>query len=235
MRSRGRLVPEGRILSATVSQYPSGRYYISLLCTDVESVPTGKTGCPIGLDLGIKDFCVMSTGEKISNPKFWGKSLDKLAKLQKNLSRKTKGGLNYNKARIKVARLQEHIANQRKDFSQKLSTEIIRNFDNVFIESLDIKEMTQRREIASLIMDASWSEFIRQLKYKAKWNDKRVIKIDRFYPSSQTCSKCGYINKNVKNLSVREWECPNCHSHHDRDMNAAVNILNEGLKLIKTI
>lgn len=235
VKTRGTLVPKGRILNATVSQYPSGRYYVSLICTDVEPVPVERTGLSVGLDLGIKDFCIMSTGEKIPNPKYWGKSSNKLAKLQKNLSRKTKGGSNYDKARIKLARLQEHIANQRKDFLQKLSTEIIKNYDVICVENLDVKEMIQRRKISDLIVDASWSEFVKQLEYKAQWSGKQVIKIDKFYPSSQTCSKCGYINKDVKNLSVRSWECPNCHSHHDRDINAAANILNEGLKSIKTI
>lgn len=235
VKTRGSLIPKGRILSATVSQYPSGRYYVSLVCTDVESAPAEKTGHSIGLDLGIKDFCIMSSGEKVSNPKYWGKFSSKLAKLQKNLSRKTKDGSNYNKARIKLARLQEHIANQRKDFLQKLSTGIIKNYDVICIEDLDIKEMIQRHKISGLIMDASWSEFVRQLEYKAKWGSKQVIKINRFYPSSQTCSDCGYINKNVKDLSVRTWECPICHSHHDRDVNAAVNILNEGLKSTKMV
>lgn len=235
VKTRGGLIPEGRILSATVSQCPSDRYYVSLVCTDVEPVLVKKTDCSIGLDLGIKDFCIMSTGEKVSNLKYWGKSSNKLVKLQKSLSRKTKGGSNYEKTRIKLARLQEHIMNQRKDFLQKLSTGIIKNYDIICVEDLDIKGMIQKHKISSLIMDAAWSEFVRQLEYKAKWGGKQVIKIDRFYPSSQTCSKCGYINKDVKNLSVRSWECPNCHSHHDRDINAAVNILNEGLKLIKAI
>lgn len=223
---------EGRILNATISQNPSGKYFVSVCCTDVQIPQLSPTNKIVGIDLGIKDFAITSDNQRIQNPKYLAKSEKKLAKLQRQLSRKTIGSSNWNKARIKVARQHEKITNQRKDFLQKLSTNLIRNYDVICLEDLKVKNMVKNHQLAKSISDVSWSEFVRQLQYKADWYGKYIQKIDTYYASSQICSNCGYQNPDTKNLSIRKWECPQCHAIHDRDENASINILNEGLRLL---
>lgn len=223
---------KGRILSATVSRNPSGKYFVALCCTDVEIDPLPSTGAVVGLDLGIKSFAVTSDGVEYPNHKYLANSEKKLARLQRQLSRKTKGSKRREKARIQVARLHEHIANQRKDMLHKLSTDLIRQYDVICIEDLAPKNMVRNHRLAKPISDASWGEFRRQLTYKVKWYGREVVVVDRFYPSSQICSACGAQWSGTKDLAVRQWTCPECGANHDRDINAARNILNEGLRLV---
>jgi len=223
---------QGRILNATVSQSPSGKYYISICCTDVNIPQYPATGATVGLDMGLKDLVVTSDGAVHPNHRHIRQSEKKLAKAQRELSRKSIGGNNRERARIRVARIQEKIANQRNDALHKLTTALVRDYDVICVEDLNIKGIVRNRRLAKSISDASWSELIRQLRYKCEWQHKALVKVDRFYPSSQICSVCGHRNAGTKNLSVREWRCPNCGSQHDRDGNAANNILKEGLRLL---
>jgi putative transposase len=224
---------EGRILNATISQNPSGKYFVSVCCTDIEIPQYSSTSAVVGIDLGIKEFAITSDKQHIENPKYLAKLEKKLAKFQRQLSRKTIGSKNRNKARIKVARQYEKISNQRTDFLQKLSTQLIKDYDVICLENLQVKNMVKNHKLAKAISDVSWGEFLRQLQYKAEWQHKIIQNIDTYYASSQLCSNCGYKFTGTKDLSVREWKCPQCGSYHDRDENAAINILNEGLRLLQ--
>ncbi len=233
VKIRDKQVPQGRILNATISQESNGHYYCSLCCTDVEFKQLPKTNQNIGIDLGLVNFAILSDGKTIDNLHFFEKSEKKLAKLQRELSRKAIGSNRWNKVRIKVANLQKHISNQRNDFLQKLTTEIIRMYDVIAIEDLDIKSMKETDSIIrnKRIGDVSWSEFRRMLEYKSQWYGKKLSVIDRYYPSSQICHCCGYKDGR-KSEDIRSWACPKCNSKFDRDINAAINILNEGLRVI---
>ena len=231
--------PKGMIKSATISRHASGKYYISLLCKEeINELP--KTNSAIGIDLGITDFAILSDGQKIDNHKFTSKMEKKLKREQRKLSKrallaKNKGiplseAKNYQKQKRKVARLHEKVMNQRTDFLNKLSTEIIKNHDIICIEDLNVKGMLRNHKLARSISDVSWSSFVAKLQYKADWYGREIIKVDTWFPSSQICSECGHKD-GKKSLDIREWTCPICHTHHDRDINASINILTEGLRI----
>ena len=222
---------DGSIKSAKISQTPSGRYYVSFLVETIhQSLPSvNKT---IGLDLGIKEFCITSDGNKYENPKTLRKYEKLLIKLQRQLAHKKKGSSNYHKIRIKIARCHEKIVNLRKDHLHRISLKIVSENQVIVTENLKVQNMMKNHHLAKSVADVSWYEFTRQLAYKAKRNGRIYQKTDTFFPSSQLCSYCGYLNPETKDLSVREWVFPKCQTIHDRDVNAAKNILSEGLRLL---
>lgn len=220
---------EGKILFATISKTPSGKYFVSFN-VEVEHVISSKNDYAVGIDLGIKDLLITSDGEVINNEKITYKYEQKLAKLQRKLSKKHKGSKNRNKQRIKVARLHEKITNIRKNNLHHISKQIINENKVVICEDLNIKGMVKNHNLAKSVHDCGWGELTRQLKYKTNWNNGIYHEINRYFPSSQLCNKCGYRNTETKNLGVRFWICPECNTEHDRDENAAINILNQGLK-----
>ena len=221
----------GKIKSVTVSQVPSGKYYVSIL-VETEHKELAHTKDSIGIDLGIKDLCITSNGKIYKNPKIIRKYERQLTKLQRQLSHKEKRSNNYYKTKKKIALYHEKIANTRKDYLHKISHRIISENQVIVSENLQIKNMVKNHHLAKAISDVSWYELTRQLEYKATWNGRKYIKIDTFYASSQLCSVCGYQNPDIKDLSVRTWICPECGAEHDRDINAAKNILADGLRQI---
>jgi len=220
---------KGTIKKATITKTPTGKYFVSIL-TEQEYTPVSKTGLSVGIDLGIKDFLVLSNGTKIKNHRFL-KHYERILKLnQQSLSRKTSKSNRYEKQRIKVARIHEKITNSRMDLIHKTTSALIKQFDTIYLEDLNVKGMMKNHKLSKAISDVAWGTFVQILDYKAGWNDKSIVHIDRFFPSSKTCSKCGWINNNLT-LKDREWICPKCGEKHDRDFNAATNILNEGYRI----
>lgn len=229
---------EGKILSATVKCVPSGRYYVSVLCDCQEEKPLPKTTNTVGIDLGVHEFAIFSDGQKIQNPKYLETSLKALRHQQRILSRKTKGSKNFEKQRIRVARLQEHIASQRTDFLQKLSTKVIRRYGTIGAESLAVKEMLsgdgalsngQKRTINRNTAQTGMGMFLTMLGYKSAWYGRTYVQAAHYFPSSQICSCCGKKYPLVKDLKIREWTCPICGAIHDRDINAAINLRNNAV------
>ena len=223
---------KGKVGKVTITKTPSEKYFVSVFTEEEYITPLKKTGKSSGVDMGLKDFLVTSEGETFKNNRYTRRYECKLAKAQQHLSRKKKGSRGFENQRLKVARLHEKIANSRADYLHKCSISLVRRYDTIYIEDLNVKGMVKNHHLSKSISDASWGKFVSMLTYKAEWNDKKVVKVDRFFPSSQTCNVCGYVSKQTKDLSVREWECPHCHTHHDRDVNAAINILRFGLNNI---
>ncbi len=222
---------KGEIGKCTFSKTPTGKYFVSIL-SEEQYQAKEKTGAICGIDLGLKDFAITSDGIKFKNNKYTKQYERKLAKAQKHLSRKTKGSNSFEKQRRKTALIHEKITNSRMDNLHKVSHKLVSDYDIISLEDLNVKGMVKNHKLAKHISDASWGTFVRLLDYKANWNDKQIVKINRWYPSSKTCCECGWINQDL-NLSIREWTCKNGHVL-DRDLNAAKNILKEGLKILNS-
>ena len=220
---------KGEIGKCTLSKTPTGKYFVSIL-SEEQYQPKEKTGAVCGIDLGLKDLAITSDGVKFKNNRYTKQYEKELAKAQKHLSRKTKGSNSFERQRRKVARIYEKITNSRMDNLHKVSHQLVSDYDLIALEDLNVKGMVKNHKLAKHISDASWGTFVRLLEYKADWNDKQIVKINRFYPSSKSCHECGWINQDLK-LSDREWTCKSCGVTHDRDVNASRNILKEGLKI----
>ena len=233
VRCRFGRIPKGRILSATVIREPDGTYAVTVMSEEPKPEELPKTGKKTGIDLGIRTLAVTSEGVEYDPPKTYEKNLKKLVRAQRRLSRKTKDSKNWEKQRILTAKTHAKIRNQRLDTIHKMTHELVTEYDVICMEDLDVRELMQTR-LAKEVSDASFGEIGRQLAYKTEWYGKQLIVTDRWYPSSQMCSVCGNINSGVKDLKVRKWRCPVCGGMHDRDINAAKNILNEGLRKLST-
>lgn len=230
-RDKSNFIGLRKIYNVTISKNSNEKYFVSISVeVDITNFTKTKKNC--GIDLGLKDFCILSNGTKFSNPKFLINNQKRLKLLQQSLNRKIKGSKNYLKAKIKLAKFHEYIANCRKDFLHKISIFLVKEYDVICAETLQIKNMLKNHKLAKAISDVSWYEFCRQLEYKCLWYDKKFVQINTYFASSQICSNCGFKNSDVKNIDMREWTCHKCGKFHDRDVNAAINILNEGLKLI---
>lgn len=221
---------KGEIKNATISKNPSGKYYISFLCVVKKPNVNKKTGKSIGIDLGLKDFIITSEGQRYCNPKFLKKYEVKLARKQKILSRKQKESKGRYKARLSVAKVHEKITNSRNDMQHKVSSKLVKDYDLIAIEDLNVKGMVKNHCLAKAISDVAWSSFVSKLKYKAQWYGKKVVVIDRFYPSSKTCSCCNNVKESLS-LDERTWTCSKCNTIHDRDVNASKNILRRALAI----
>ena len=221
----------GKILFVTISKTPSNKYFVSFN-VECEHEILPKNNNAVGIDLGIKDLLITSDGEVINNEKLTYKYEKKLAKLQRQFAKKKKGSNNWNKQRIKIARLHEKITNIRKDNLHKISHTLVKENQFIFSEDLNIKGMVKNHNLAKSIHDCSWYELTRQISYKSEWNGRIYKKVNRYFPSSQLCNICNYKNTDTKNLSVRFWTCPQCGTLHDRDKNASINILNEGIRML---
>jgi putative transposase len=227
-----RMLPDGaKPSSVTITKDCADRYFLSLL-VEVDIAHLSQTDTSLGADLGLKSFVVLSDGQVVGNPKFFHKDEKKLAKAQRRHAKKKKGSKNRNKARKKVARIHARIVDRRRDFLQKLSTRLIRENQTICVESLQVKNMVKNPTLSKAISDVGWSEFVSQLEYKAQWYGRNLVKIDKWYPSSKRCFECGHI-LDALSLDVREWTCPECGTHHDRDINAAKNIHAVGLTVFE--
>ncbi|MFC7395552.1 IS200/IS605 family element RNA-guided endonuclease TnpB [Scopulibacillus cellulosilyticus] len=221
----------GRIINATIRRNPSGKYFVSILVeTEIEELP--KSSSSVGIDVGLKDFAVLSDGTVYKNPKFFRSLEKKLVKAQRSLSRRKKISFNWHKQRKKVAQIHEKITNARNDYLHKVSTHIVKNHDIIGIEDLAVSNIIKNRKSAKSISEVGWRSFRTMLEYKARWYGKQIVFVSRFFPSSQLCSNCGYQNKAEKDRKMRKWDCPQCGIHHDRDINASINLKNEAIRLL---